>query len=90
MIYFTAAVDAAMTTRLQKAKKTLEITSGSTLSTGNQISYSFSFNKYINMEKNGCGGLTVMIFGCGPMEPGSTPGRGPQTNFDSDLLHKHH
>lgn len=24
----------------------------------------------------GCGGLTAMISGCGPVEPGSTPGRG--------------
>ncbi len=69
-----AATDATKATQ-----KTSELSSQSSEISFPQTndSYSFSFEKYYNKNKNGCGSLVVRIFGCGPMDLGSIPGRGP-------------
>ena len=88
MSYFTAA-DAAETKRAKalKAKKSKAFSESSAFSTS---FYSFSLNNYLDLVKDGCGSLMVRIFGCGPMGPGSIPGRGLLSSFKSDSLHRLH
>lgn len=77
MIYFTAA-DVAVAKKKKAKKQKNKTNSLNCLVVGifKINSISFLIDKVIN-SVNGCGGLTVMIFGCGPGELGSTPSRGP-------------
>ena len=76
MIYFTAA---GATENTKSAKSPSKLNSESPESSNSF--YSFSLTKYLNSVSNGCGSLAVRIFGCGPMDPGSTPGRGLSAPF---------
>lgn len=53
----------------------------------NSVSYSL-FKQLIssnNSSLNGCGGIMVIIIGCGPVEPSSILGRGQLFLSDSDV-----
>ena len=81
------AADAAETKRAKALKAKKKSKAFSESSAFSNSFYSFSLNNYLNSVKDGCGSLMVRIFGCGPMGPGSIPGRGLLSSFKSDSLH---